>query len=148
MSKEIVIEGFYFSKDDNKEFAEFCAKAYEKGRWIEVTYNEGYMSYEGHFDEKTNSRKFKIGKSSGDKKILLEINSEHSMGGSALFASKDAIKSWRYINYTGKILEVDEILEKSLKDIIMDSYIEEDGAYCFNEELFMKKINMAKEVLV
>jgi len=142
-------KNIFIQENDNKEFIDFCLRAKKQERYITVVYNKGYADYSGIFQELDNEefeRTFKIGKSTGAKPILLEINSEYSDGGGSLFAHNEAIKSWKYS--TGVEEEINDNLGTSLYQLINNSYEkDEDGCYSINHEKLKLKIEQAISVL-
>jgi len=137
--------GIFINESDNKDFIDFCLRARKNDRYITVTYNKGYADYSGIFKELKSGlfqRTFKIGKSTGVKPILLEINSDYSSGGSGLFANIEAIKSWKYSQ--GEEENINEALGTSLYDLIESSYEEsEEGIYELNYKALMNKVEVA-----
>ena len=82
-NKYIKDGAFYFYKDTKGWIRDFINEAYNRGCRIRVTYKKGFEDFTGYHSKDGLSRSFKIGRSTGEIKIPLEIIKSNSRGGSA-----------------------------------------------------------------
>lgn len=87
--------GMWFSKDTDKDFAEFIVKAYANKSRIEVTYNPGWADFSGYHGGNGLKHSFTVGKSTGRCPVPLVIVNRRSIGGSQLLSCSQSIKSYR-----------------------------------------------------
>lgn len=127
-------QGITCGDQDNQEFMKFCFN--NIGRFIEVEYNPEYADYSGIYEESSENigfkRTFKIGINSknSEQRVLLELSSDISLGGSILFAYEDAIKGYKLAKESSdmmrKIRRVEMLSDFSVKEVLETFSNEED----------------------
>jgi len=145
MSQEIG-KNIEIGENDNAEFVMFCLE--NVGNAISVRYSSGWENFTGlYFEGKKDyfHRVFIVGKSTGEKPVLLEINGYDSMGGGQLTACKEAIQSFRLANTQEKDMLQDK--SDSLKTPLEDILFEFEGEEGFEEEKFMAYIMDLREFM-